>query len=105
MTHAVYFCSGDLSPPEYHHYGLAAPLYTHFTSPIRRYADVTVHRLLAASLGIDKLPPVFQDKAQLTSIADNLNYRHRNAKWQAGPQWSSILSFTSETVPLTQKPG
>lgn len=35
---AVYFCSGDLSPPEFHHYGLAAPLYTHFTSPIRRYA-------------------------------------------------------------------
>ncbi|XP_075661191.1 exosome complex exonuclease RRP44 homolog A-like [Castanea sativa] len=42
MTQAVYFCSGDLSPPEYHHYGLAAPLYTHFTSPIRRYADVIV---------------------------------------------------------------
>ncbi|KAA3459095.1 exosome complex exonuclease RRP44-like protein A [Gossypium australe] len=80
MTQAVYFCSGDLSPPEYHHYGLAAPLYTHFTSPIRRYADVIVHRLLAASLGIDKLPPVFQDRSQLTSIADNLNYRHRNAQ-------------------------
>ncbi|PPS06117.1 hypothetical protein GOBAR_AA14528 [Gossypium barbadense] len=80
MTQAVYFCSGDLSPSEYHHYGLAAPLYTHFTSPIRRYADVIVHRLLAASLGIDKLPPVFQDRSQLTSIADNLNYRHRNAQ-------------------------
>ncbi|OWM70476.1 exosome complex exonuclease RRP44 homolog A [Punica granatum] len=80
MTQAVYFCSGDLSPPEYHHYGLAAPLYTHFTSPIRRYADVIVHRLLAASLGIYKLPTVFQDAAQLTSIADNLNYRHRNAQ-------------------------
>ena len=36
MTQAVYFASGDLAPPEYHHYGLAAPLYTHFTSPIRR---------------------------------------------------------------------
>ncbi|KAM7260331.1 hypothetical protein ACFE04_016072 [Oxalis oulophora] len=80
MTQAVYFCSGDLTPPEFHHYGLAAPLYTHFTSPIRRYADVIVHRLLAASLGISKLPPVFQDRNQLTSIADNLNYRHRNAQ-------------------------
>ncbi|KAG7636481.1 Ribonuclease II/R [Arabidopsis thaliana x Arabidopsis arenosa] len=80
MTQAVYFCSGDLSPPEYHHYGLAAPLYTHFTSPIRRYADVFVHRLLAASLGIYKLPTVFQDRPQLTSVADNLNYRHRNAQ-------------------------
>lgn len=80
MTQAVYFCSGDLTPPEYHHYGLAALLYTHFTSPIRRYADVIVHRLLAASLGIYKLPAIFQDRPQLTSIADNLNYRHRNAQ-------------------------
>ncbi|XP_073001204.1 exosome complex exonuclease RRP44 homolog A [Typha latifolia] len=80
MTQAVYFCSGDLGPSEYYHYGLAALLYTHFTSPIRRYADVVVHRLLAAALGIAKLPPVFQDGPQLTSIADNLNYRHRNAQ-------------------------
>ena len=36
MTQAVYFGSGELDPPEYLHYGLAAPLYTHFTSPIRR---------------------------------------------------------------------
>ncbi|CAN1316739.1 Exosome complex exonuclease RRP44 homolog A [Linum perenne] len=80
MSQAVYFCSGDLSPPEFHHYGLASPLYTHFTSPIRRYADVVVHRLLAASLGIYTLPLVFRDRPQLTSIADNLNYRHRNAQ-------------------------
>ena len=45
---ARYFCSGTLSPQDYHHYGLAAPIYTHFTSPIRRYSDQVVHRLLAA---------------------------------------------------------
>ena len=38
MTQAAYFGSGDCAPAEYFHYGLAAPLYTHFTSPIRRCA-------------------------------------------------------------------
>ncbi|EPS71662.1 hypothetical protein M569_03096, partial [Genlisea aurea] len=80
MTQAVYFSSGDLSRPEFFHYGLASPLYTHFTSPIRRYADVVVHRLLAASLGISRLPDAFQDRNRLSSVADNLNNRHRNAQ-------------------------
>lgn len=80
MTQAVYFCSGELSPPEYHHYGLSAALYTHFTSPIRRYADVIVHRLLAAALGLCKIPLTYRDKTQLNGISDNLNYRHRNAQ-------------------------
>ncbi|KAL5706081.1 Exosome complex exonuclease RRP44 A [Ranunculus cassubicifolius] len=80
MTQAVYFCSGDLTLPEFLHYGLASPLYTHFTSPIRRYADVMVHRLLAASLEIAKLPEAFRDRPLLTGVADNLNYRHRNAQ-------------------------
>ncbi|GJP42959.1 hypothetical protein CLOM_g2479 [Closterium sp. NIES-68] len=80
MTQAVYFPSGQLAPPEYHHYGLAAPIYTHFTSPIRRYADVVVHRLLAAAIGLTPLPDQTKDKNALTALTDNLNYRNRNAQ-------------------------
>ena len=44
MSQAKYFSSSQFAPSEFLHYGLAAPIYTHFTSPIRRYADVLVHR-------------------------------------------------------------
>ena len=42
MANALYFSTGSLSPENFFHYGLALDRYTHFTSPIRRYADVIV---------------------------------------------------------------
>lgn len=42
MSNALYFSTGSLSPEHFFHYGLALDHYTHFTSPIRRYADVIV---------------------------------------------------------------
>lgn len=46
MTRAAYFCSSFADGESaFKHYALSMPIYTHFTSPIRRYADVMVHRL------------------------------------------------------------
>jgi exosome complex exonuclease DIS3/RRP44 len=80
MSQAVYFCSGELSEAEYRHYGLATPIYTHFTSPIRRYADVVVHRLLSASIGLEPLPASYENKDGMRIVTENMNYRHHNAQ-------------------------
>lgn len=66
MNQALYFNTADFEMADFHHYGLAAPLYTHFTSPIRRYADVLVHRLLAASLDLYSLPNQMTDKEKVS---------------------------------------
>ena len=42
------------SPKNIGHFGLALPRYMHFTSPIRRYADLVVHRAIAGVLRGDR---------------------------------------------------
>ena len=85
MTSAEYFCSGSHAEPEYRHYGLASEIYTHFTSPIRRYADLLVHRQLAYAIGFDGegseiVDDGLRNKAKLEGVCRNLNFRHRNAQ-------------------------
>jgi exosome complex exonuclease DIS3/RRP44 len=80
MNQAAYFCTGDVDPGSYWHYGLAMDLYTHFTSPIRRYADVLVHRLLAASLGIAKVPDTLQTNSLIHNQCDVMNHKHKMAQ-------------------------
>ena len=63
------------------HFGLAAKYYTHFTSPIRRYPDLIVHRLLRAWMA---KPTLNQDDAEkledkLDMIAEHSSVRERAA--------------------------
>jgi exosome complex exonuclease DIS3/RRP44 len=81
MLSAEYFCSGTQAYPEFRHYGLASEIYTHFTSPIRRYADVVAHRQLAAAIEYEQLDASLHSKAKLEAVCKNINVRHRNAQF------------------------
>lgn len=77
------------------HYGLAVPLYTHFTSPIRRYADVLVHRLLAAAIDIQSLTNDMTDKFKMARQCDQMNRKNRNARFasSASTELNTYLYF------------
>lgn len=68
------------------HYGLASSGYTHFTSPIRRYPDLVVHRLLRETLRAERqgklsLRPNDREKMEqeLAEICEHCSYRERLA--------------------------
>ena len=78
MTEAEYFCTGAHDASEFYHYGLGSDFYTHFTSPIRRYSDMVVHRLLYSALLGNAAPPV--TSKELEAIAEHMNMRNHGAK-------------------------
>ena len=68
------------SPDNIGHFGLALTRYAHFTSPIRRYADLLVHRALIAGLrlGTDGLQPA--EVAAFPDTADHITGTERRAQ-------------------------
>jgi ribonuclease R len=59
------------------HYGLAKTNYLHFTSPIRRYADLVVHRSLSRDAAARR--PYHMDMGEIASIAEHISATERNA--------------------------
>ncbi len=98
MQRAFYFNIADKPIQEsWNHYALNMSHYTHFTSPIRRYADVIVHRLLYAALDMQGqrafVPPeersrsftkkpkdVVSSNYTISSIAKQCNLKKENAR-------------------------
>jgi ribonuclease R len=69
----------EYSPANIGHFGLNLHKYAHFTSPIRRYADLIVHRALVSALNLGKggLPHDADEK--LTDIAEQISKAERRA--------------------------
>jgi ribonuclease R len=69
----------EYNPENYGHFGLNLGQYAHFTSPIRRYADLIVHRALISALGMGKDGLASTEPEKMLSIAQHISMTERRA--------------------------
>ncbi|EJT76970.1 cell wall biogenesis protein phosphatase Ssd1 [Gaeumannomyces tritici R3-111a-1] len=79
MQRAKYFIAGKTAKQLWPHYALNLPLYTHFTSPTRRYADVMVHRQLDSVLS-DGKTEYTEDLENLVKTVESCNTKKESAQ-------------------------
>lgn len=73
MNQAIY------TPDNDGHYGLAYDAYSHFTSPIRRYPDLIVHRVIKSIIGEKKLGAYAYSKQDLIGLCEHASIAERRA--------------------------
>ncbi|RDW73507.1 hypothetical protein BP6252_07414 [Coleophoma cylindrospora] len=79
MQRAKYYIAGKTPQHLYPHYALNLPLYTHFTNPFRRYADLVVHRQLEAVLSEGKIE-YNEDIESLVKTTESCNTKKDSAQ-------------------------
>jgi DIS3-like exonuclease 2 len=81
MKPAEYMAAGGMEPEEWRHFALNIPYYTHFTSPIRRYPDVIVHRLLQATIDGEEAIETFpMDESEVQVVSIHCNEKRMASK-------------------------
>lgn len=93
------------------HFGLAAPVYLHFTSPIRRYADLVVHRIVrrylegdrtmtAADPSLDALAQHINTRAYNAARAETDRHRTLTARYMAGRLGEAFAARVTQLRPF-----